>query len=298
MNTKKRLTQAILIATAAHNEATMKIGSPADGTHEKRINSFYSNDFNNSEVLNTLIPSFSNDFNLRSLDHKKAFSNDKHKATYGASLTCEDNKPFALSSDFSKKSLLTTLINSCKAENITSKSALEISNLEQISPLRPLISSNKKSGANSARLYSNASSKIILRETESFLKKEKMTLASTTMFILNSYLTIPYLLANASFTSLPRRKQSASVNLLSFAIRSNTETSNFLIAFDFSSFISANFSAIASEANLDLFSGIASISASSTSGIFMSPMPFTPIKTKRTSKYKLFGTKTGGLTAG
>lgn len=45
---------------------------------------------------------------------------------------------------------------------------------------------------------------------------------------------IPYLLAKSSFTALPNLKQSSSDSLLFSAILLNTESSNFLNAFDFS----------------------------------------------------------------
>ena len=102
-----------------------------------------------------------------------------------------------------------------------------------------------------------------------FLKKEKRTLASTTNFILahRAYLTRPYLLAKSSFTALPNLKQSSSDSLLFSVILLNTDSSNFLNAFDLSNLNSANLSSIASKANLDLSTANSSISFSNSSGI-------------------------------
>jgi hypothetical protein len=83
-----------------------------------------------------------------------------------------------------------------------------------------------------------------------------------------SYLTRPYLFAIFSFTSLPNLKQSSSDSLLFSVILLNTDSSNFLNAFDFSNFNSTNLSSIASKANLDLSAGNSSISFSNSSGIF------------------------------
>ena len=83
------------------------------------------------------------------------------------------------------------------------------------------------------------------------------------------HLTRPYLFANSSFTSLPNLKQSSSDSLLFSVILLNTDSSNFLNAFDFSNLNSANLSSIASKANFDLSAANSSISFANSSGILI-----------------------------
>ena len=226
-----------------------------------------------SEVENAFIPYFSIFFNLFSLDQSPIscplLLKNRDRATYGTSFKCEDNIFSAIDKEPSNKSFGTIFINNGKEKNIISKSCGERRNLEQISSLCFPTSSNTYFGANRSKSYFNSGSKISSLVVLPFLKKEKRTLASTTNFILahRAYLTRPYLLAKSSFTALPNLKQSSSDSLLFSVILLNTDSSNFLNAFDLSNLNSANLSSIASKANLDLSTANSSISFSNSSGI-------------------------------